>query len=139
MSGRGVDQVLRHPGDPRFLERWMTSALGYVALAEQGFGPISRGVDPAYVWGAALDVLRDEEPDAFVVNLEAAVTDGGSRWPGKGIQYRMHPANVDLSSRWPASTPRCWPTTTSWTGPSPGSSRPWTSWPGLGSPPKGGS
>jgi poly-gamma-glutamate synthesis protein (capsule biosynthesis protein) len=96
MSGRGIDQILRHTGDPRICERWMSSALGYVALAERRSGPIPRRVGPEYVWGDALEVLRAERPDALVVNLETAVTDRGRPWPGKGIQYRMHPANVEL-------------------------------------------
>lgn len=98
MSGRGVDQILQHPGDPRIHERGTKSALRYVELAEQRSGPIPRGVEPAYVWGDALDALRDADPDAFVVNLETAVTDRGTPWPDKGIQYRMHPANVGILS-----------------------------------------
>ncbi len=98
MSGRGVDQILQHPGDPRIHERWMQSALGYVELAERRSGPIPRGVEPAYVWGDALDALGDADPDAFIVNLETAVTDRGTPWPDKGIQYRMHPANVGILS-----------------------------------------
>ena len=98
MSGRGIDQILRHPGDPTIHERWLRSAEEYVALAERRSGPIPRRVGPEYVWGDALEVLRRTEPDAFVVNLETTVTDRGAPWPGKGIQYRMHPANVDVLS-----------------------------------------
>jgi len=98
MSGRGIDQILRCPGDPRIHEPSMQSALDYVAIAEQRSGPIPRHVPPAYVWGDALDFLRQAKPDAFVVNLETAVTDRGTPWPGKGIHYRMHPANVDILS-----------------------------------------
>ena len=98
MTGRGIDQILQHPGDPTIHERWVQSAQDYVTLAERRSGPIPRHVDPEYVWGDALDVLRQAEPDALVVNLETAVTDQGTPWPGKAIQYRMHPANVDLLS-----------------------------------------
>ena len=42
MTGRGIDQVLPHPGDPRICESYMTSALGYVDLAEKANGPIRR-------------------------------------------------------------------------------------------------
>ena len=30
MTGRGIDQVLPHPGDPALYEPYMNSALGYV-------------------------------------------------------------------------------------------------------------
>lgn len=92
MCGRGIDQILRHPGSPDINERWAKSSLTYVELAEGRNGPIPRAVDPSYVWGDRLPV-----PGAVtVVNLETAVTDRGSPWPGKGIQYRMHPANVEV-------------------------------------------
>ena len=40
MTGRGIDQVLPYPGDPRIYEPYMTSANGYVRLAEEVNGPI---------------------------------------------------------------------------------------------------
>lgn len=95
MCGRGVDQILRNPGDPGISEPWARSALSYVELAEERSGPLPRRVEPSYVWGDVLPVLEEIAPDALVVNLETAVTDRGRPWPGKGIQYRMHPANVD--------------------------------------------
>jgi poly-gamma-glutamate synthesis protein (capsule biosynthesis protein) len=95
MCGRGVDQILRHPGDPAIYEPWAESALRYVELAEERSGPIPRAVEPSYVWGDTLAVLEHVTPDAFIVNLETSVTDRGHPWPGKGIQYRMHPANVE--------------------------------------------
>jgi hypothetical protein len=36
----------------------MTSAQGYVKLAEEASGPISKPVDFAYIWGDALEELR---------------------------------------------------------------------------------
>jgi poly-gamma-glutamate synthesis protein (capsule biosynthesis protein) len=95
MCGRGIDQVLRHPGDPNIYEPWARSALCYVALAQERSGPIPRRVEPSYVWGEMLQVLEQIAPDAFIVNLETAVTDRGRPWPEKPIQYRMHPANID--------------------------------------------
>lgn len=95
MLGRGVDQIQRHPGDPTIHESWATSAVRYVELAEAVSGPIPRAVDPDYVWGDLLTDLSTAGLDGLIVNLETAVTDRGRPWPGKGIQYRMHPANVD--------------------------------------------
>jgi poly-gamma-glutamate synthesis protein (capsule biosynthesis protein) len=94
MTGRGIDQVLPHPGDPRIFEPYSRSALDYVSLAERTSGPIHRPVDFAYIWGDALAVLAAAAPDLRLINLETAVTRTGTPWPGKGIQYRMHPDNV---------------------------------------------
>lgn len=98
MIGRGIDQVLENPADPTLHERWARSALDYVALAEEANGPIPRGVGPEYVWGDALSVLDDRNPDARVINLETAITAHGEPWPGKGIHYRIGPANAGVIS-----------------------------------------
>ena len=94
MTGRGIDQILPQPGEPRLFESYMHSALGYVELAERVSGPIAKPVDFAYVWGDALATLERLRPDARIVNLETAVTVAGDAWPGKAIHYRMHPGNV---------------------------------------------
>jgi len=94
MTGRGVDQILPRPGDPRLFEPYVRSALEYVALAERASGPFARPVGFDYVWGDALAELERVKPDARVVNLETAVTTSDEAWPGKGIHYRMHPGNV---------------------------------------------
>jgi poly-gamma-glutamate capsule biosynthesis protein CapA/YwtB (metallophosphatase superfamily) len=96
MTGRGIDQILPHPGDPRLFESYVRSAQDYVALAERAAGPIPRPVDFAYVWGDALAELERIRPGARIVNLETAVTASDYAWPGKGVHYRMHPANVAL-------------------------------------------
>ena len=94
MTGRGIDQILPHPGDPRIFEPYSRSALDYVRLAERANGPIPRPVDFAYIWGDALAVLDEVAPDVRIINLETAVTRRGNPWPRKGIQYRMHPDNI---------------------------------------------
>jgi poly-gamma-glutamate capsule biosynthesis protein CapA/YwtB (metallophosphatase superfamily) len=94
MTGRGIDQILPHPSRPHLYESYVRSALGYVELAERVSGPIPRPVDYAYIWGDALDVLDETNPDARIINLETAVTTSEEAWPGKGIHYRMHPANL---------------------------------------------
>jgi poly-gamma-glutamate synthesis protein (capsule biosynthesis protein) len=94
MLGRGVDRIQRHRVDPRLYEAYASSAEVYVEIAERANGPIPRRVDPGYVWGDALAELEARRPHARIVNLETAVTSGGEPWPGKGIHYRTHPANV---------------------------------------------
>lgn len=94
MTGRGVDQILAHPSAPQLYEPYVTDARDYVELAERRSGPIPRGVEPSYLWGDALAVLEREAPSARIVNLETAVTRCEDYWPGKGINYRMHPDNV---------------------------------------------
>ncbi len=93
MLGRGIDQILPHPGDPRLYESHVNSALVYVALAEAAHGPIPRPVDFAYVWGDALAALAEARPDLVIVNLETSVTQSRDHLP-KGINYKMNPGNV---------------------------------------------
>lgn len=98
MTGRGIDQVLPHPGNPRIYESYMTSAKGYVTLAEEVNGPIPKPVDFAYIWGDALEELRRTKPDVRIINLETAVTASPEFWRGKGINYRMQPRNIPCIS-----------------------------------------
>ena len=94
MTGRGIDQVLPHPSDPRIYEPYMSSATGYVELAEIANGPIPKPVEYSYIWGDALTELERMAPDVRIINLETAVTTSNDFWPGKGINYRMHPKNI---------------------------------------------
>jgi poly-gamma-glutamate synthesis protein (capsule biosynthesis protein) len=94
MTGRGIDQILPYPSEPAIPESDVHDAREYVELAERASGPIPRRVDPAYIWGDALDELEAASPDVRIVNLETSVTRNAAPWPAKGINYRMHPANV---------------------------------------------
>jgi poly-gamma-glutamate synthesis protein (capsule biosynthesis protein) len=94
MLGRGVDQILAHPGDPVLCEGWVTDARSYVELAEAAGGPVPAPVAPAWPWGEALRLLDEAAPDARIVNLETAVTRSDAFAPGKAVHYRMHPANL---------------------------------------------
>ncbi len=93
MTGRGIDQVLPHPGDPRLYESSVESAATYVELAERANGAIPRPVSFSYVWGDALDELARVAPDVHIVNLETSVTTS-EEWLPKGVNYRMNPENV---------------------------------------------
>jgi len=94
MTGRGIDQVLPHPGNPTLHEPYVTSALEYVALAEARNGPIDKPVDFDYIWGDALQAFRQLKPDLRIINLETAITTSDDYWPGKGVHYRMNPRNI---------------------------------------------
>lgn len=94
MLGRGIDQVLAHPSPPALHEPYIRDARDYVALAREAHGPIPARVPDDYVWGDALQELRERRPDARIANLETAVTASDAPWPGKGIHYRLHPANI---------------------------------------------
>lgn len=98
MLGRGVDQILPHPSDPRIEESYLRDARDYVALAEVRSGPIPRAVAPSYVWGDALTELDRAAPDARIINLETSITRSEVRWPHKEIHYRMNPRNVSALS-----------------------------------------
>ncbi|MDF3292705.1 CapA family protein [Streptomyces silvisoli] len=94
MLGRGIDQILPHPGDPALEESYIRDACAYVELAEAVNGPIPRPVDFCWPWGDALRILGEAAPDARVVNLETSVTRSDEFAPGKGVHYRMSPANL---------------------------------------------
>lgn len=94
MTGRGIDQVLPHPGSPLLYEWCIHDAREYVKLAERVSGPIPRPVDFAYVWGDALDELRRAAPDVRIINLETSITTSAAPWPDKSVHYRMHPRNL---------------------------------------------
>ncbi|MGZ6096056.1 MAG: CapA family protein [Polyangiales bacterium] len=93
MTGRGVDQILRHPSAPELIESYIQDARDYVSLAETESGPIPRGVNAEYPWGDALPALA--HADARIVNLETSITRSDDVWLDKAVNYRMHPANVD--------------------------------------------
>ena len=57
MTGRGIDQVLPHPNDPRLHEPYIGEASSYVELAERVNGAIPRPVEFDYIWGDALAEL----------------------------------------------------------------------------------
>ena len=94
MLGRGVDQILPHPGDPTLWEPAIRDARAYVELAEAANGPIPRPVDPAWPWGDALAILDRFAPVVRLVNLETSVTRSDDVEPGKAVHYRMSPDNV---------------------------------------------
>lgn len=93
MLGRGIDQIMHCPSDPTLYESYVTSALGYVELAERAHGPIPRDCSFEYVWGDALGDLDASHPAARIINLETSITMSMSPVP-KGINYKMHPGNV---------------------------------------------
>ena len=94
MTGRGVDQILPHPGDPTLYEQSVRDARRYVELAEALNGPIPRPVDFSWPWGDAVRAIDDEASDLRLVNLETSVTRSDNYDPGKGVHYRMNPDNV---------------------------------------------
>jgi poly-gamma-glutamate synthesis protein (capsule biosynthesis protein) len=99
MTGRGVDQILAHPGDPRLWESQVRDARQYVSLAEEANGAIPRPVDDSWPWGDALATLEEAAPDVRVVNLETSVTTSDdAAFDDKQVLYRMAPGNVGCLS-----------------------------------------
>jgi poly-gamma-glutamate capsule biosynthesis protein CapA/YwtB (metallophosphatase superfamily) len=94
MTGRGVDQILGHPGDPGLWEPYIRDARRYVKLAEAVSGQIPRPAGDAWIWGDALRELHRSALDARIINLETSVTVSDRPQRGKGVHYRMHPGNV---------------------------------------------
>lgn len=93
MTGRGIDQIMPYSCDPVLFERYVSSALDYVALAERISGPIPLRQPFGYVWGEALEAMDSRSPDLRIVNLETSITADGTP-EAKGVNYRMHPQNV---------------------------------------------
>lgn len=93
MTGRGIDQILPHPCNPRLHEQCVGSAEDYVRLAEDAHGEIPRPAPLSYIWGAALQEFERAVPDLRIINLETSVTRSESYFP-KGINYRMSPENA---------------------------------------------
>lgn len=95
MTGRGIDQILPHPSDPRLHESYIKDARDYVSLAERASAKISAPVGYPYIWGDAIAELDRRKPDVRIVNLETSITTRDEPAP-KGINYRMHPGNAGV-------------------------------------------
>lgn len=95
MTGRGIDQVLPHPGNPELHEPGTLDARHYVQFAERVNGSIPKPVSYEYIWGDALNELERAKVDARIVNLETSITTSSDFWPEKFVHYRMHPRNVE--------------------------------------------
>jgi poly-gamma-glutamate capsule biosynthesis protein CapA/YwtB (metallophosphatase superfamily) len=94
MTGRAIDQLLPHPGDPTLRESVVSDARTYIRLAEQTNGPIPAPIDFAWPWGEALEIVEHFAPDVRLLNLETSITAGSEFARGKAVHYRMHPDNV---------------------------------------------
>jgi len=94
MLGRGVDMLRPTHCKPVIYESYMKNAERYVSLAEREQGKrFSRLVGPGYVWGELLEDIHSA--DLRLINLETTVTTHKEPYPDKGINYRMHPKNID--------------------------------------------
>ncbi|MEZ0367151.1 CapA family protein [Mycobacterium sp. pUA109] len=98
MTGRGVDQILPHPGDPRLQEPVVADARTYVKLAQRANGPIPWPTGYAWPWGEALPIIDEFAPDIRLINLETSITGRGEFAPHKAVHYRMHPDNITCLS-----------------------------------------
>ena len=94
MLGRGVDQILPHPGNPVLYERTVRDARTYVDLAARVNGRIQHPVHWSWPWGDALPLLTAADCDARIINLETSITTSDDYAKGKAVHYRMNPANV---------------------------------------------
>jgi poly-gamma-glutamate capsule biosynthesis protein CapA/YwtB (metallophosphatase superfamily) len=95
MLGRGVDQILPHPGNPALYERQVRDARVYVDLAVRANGNIPQPVDWSWPWGDALELLEYAGCDARIINLETSITSSDDYVPDKAVHYRMNPANSE--------------------------------------------
>jgi poly-gamma-glutamate capsule biosynthesis protein CapA/YwtB (metallophosphatase superfamily) len=96
MLGRGIDQILPHPGDPALYERMVRDARTYVDLAIRANGRIPMPVDWSWPWGDGLQMLSAAGCDARIINLETSITISDDYARGKAVHYRMNPANLPV-------------------------------------------
>lgn len=96
MTGRGIDQILPFPSGPQLYESYVTDARDYVLLAQEKNAKFIYPVSMDYIWGDALSIWHQQKPDIKIINLETAITQCDDYWPHKGINYRMHPRNIDI-------------------------------------------
>jgi poly-gamma-glutamate synthesis protein (capsule biosynthesis protein) len=94
MTGRAIDQLLPHPGDPTLREAVVSDARAYIRLAEETNGSIPAPIDYAWPWGESLAIVDQFAPDIRLLNLETSITTCGEFARGKAVHYRMHPDNV---------------------------------------------
>lgn len=94
MTGRGIDQIMPNPSDPRLYEPFVKDARFYVKIAEKRSGSIKRVTNYASTWTYALKQFALWQPNLRIINLETSITSCNDFWPGKGINYRMHPSNI---------------------------------------------
>jgi len=94
MPGRGIDQILPHPGDPELREHYASDANAYVSLAVRANGPIPRPAGFSWPWGDALSAVEQAAPDIRIINLETSVTRSADFAPAKAVHYRMNPDNL---------------------------------------------
>src|SRR4029077_3665467 len=93
MTGRGIDQVLPHPNDPRLHEPYIGEARSYVELAESVNGAIQRPGEIKNIWG---DALRNSIVRGWIcassisrrASLPARTT--GAPLPHASAQHRLH-------------------------------------------------
>jgi poly-gamma-glutamate capsule biosynthesis protein CapA/YwtB (metallophosphatase superfamily) len=95
MIGRGIDQILPYPCDPKIYEPFVKDARDYVRFAEEINGKIDYPVSFDYIWGDALKEIEKEKVDLRIINLETTITTSENFEP-KGINYRMNPKNIDV-------------------------------------------
>ncbi|HYO02067.1 MAG TPA: CapA family protein [Mycobacterium sp.] len=96
MLGRGVDQILAHPGNPALREPYVDDAAaksGWPNVPTVRFRVPSTGAGPGV---RALAILEDLAPDVRLINLETTITADGEFADRKAIHYRMHPDNLPV-------------------------------------------
>ena len=96
MTGRGIDQILPYSAKPILYEPYVKDARDYLYLSALKNGRFRYPVSFSYIWGDALEVWKKMSPSVKIVNLETSITNHDEPWPGKGINYRMHPKNIEI-------------------------------------------
>ena len=94
MLGRGVDQALRYKNDPTLHESYVKDARDYLPPSVKTFVESGGYIAPRLIWENLLNEPLYQESALRIVNLETSITIS-SDYAKKGINYRLHPKNVD--------------------------------------------
>jgi len=112
MLGRGVDQILPHPGDVALHEAYVRDALSYVESAEATNGPIPRPVGFSWPWGDAYGCSTNPLPTSGSSYLETSVTRSGRVRTGQDRALPDESPPTFPASPSPGPTLARWRTTT---------------------------
>ena len=122
MPGRGMDQILPHPGDPELREAYAGTRTP-TWTGRTANGPIPRPAGFCWPWATPCRCSRRPHPPS-----------GSSTWrpasppvpasAGKAVRYRMSPDNLSAAWPRPGRTSAPWQTTTCWTSAAAGWRRP---------------
>lgn len=97
MTGRAIDQLFHIHNADDFGKPEHVPAKQYRDWSAACNGGLRTPVSHDYIWGEALAIIDNAQPDFRLVNLETAITKCDT-WQKKKFNFRMHPDNTPCLS-----------------------------------------